>query len=248
MIFATGDTHGNFRRFAVRHFPEQKTMNRNDHIIICGDFGGVWDGSRQENEQLDWLDAKPFTTLWVDGNHENYDMLMDYPLEDWNGGKIQRIRPNILRLMRGQLYDIEGYSFFAMGGASSHDISGGILEPNDPMFKARRYQLDRQGASYRVNHRSWWKEELPSDEEYAKALETLERAGWKVDYVITHCPPSGIVNIIGEGAYKHDKLTDFLDMVSKRLEFHYWLFGHHHDNRAIGQNYILLYEQIVQVV
>ena len=72
--------------------------------------------------------------------------------------------------------------------------------------------------------------------------------GWQVDYVITHCAPSGLVDIIGHGAYQHDRLTDFLDMVSKRLIFKEWLFGHYHDNRAIGQNYILLYEQIVQVV
>ena len=36
MIFATGDTHGNFERFGTKHFPEQKEMSRSDHVIICG--------------------------------------------------------------------------------------------------------------------------------------------------------------------------------------------------------------------
>ena len=44
MIYATGDTHGNFQRFAPEHFPEQAGMTKEDYMIICGDFGGVWDG------------------------------------------------------------------------------------------------------------------------------------------------------------------------------------------------------------
>ena len=45
-----------------------------------------------------------------------------------------------------------------------------------------------------------------------------------------------------------DRLTDYFDTVIQRLEFYYWLFGHYHENRNIGQNYVLLYEQIVQVL
>lgn len=247
MVFATSDTHGNFLRFKARYFPEQHTMSRDDFVIICGDFGGVWNGSRQEKEQLDWLSNRPFTTLFVSGNHENYDRLREYPVEDWHGGRVQRIRPNILHLMRGQLYDIEGYTFFTMGGASSHDIKDGILEPDDPAFSKKRACLDERGAAYRINHHSWWQEELPSGDEYTEALVTLNRADWKVDYIISHCAPTGILQLINKG-YASDVLTDFFDMVSKRLQFHYWLFGHYHDNRAIGQNYVLLYEQIVQVI
>ena len=36
---------------------------------------------RQEMEErhwLDWLEAKPFTTLFVSGNHENFGMLTDF--------------------------------------------------------------------------------------------------------------------------------------------------------------------------
>lgn len=38
MIFATGDTHGNFLRFSTEHFPEQYKMDRDDYVIICGDY------------------------------------------------------------------------------------------------------------------------------------------------------------------------------------------------------------------
>jgi hypothetical protein len=81
------------------------------------------------------LEEKPFTTLFGSGNHENFDLLAEYPVEDWHGGKVQRIRPSVIHLMRGQVYSIQGKTFFTMGGASSHDINGGILEPDDPLFE-----------------------------------------------------------------------------------------------------------------
>ena len=65
MILATGDCHGGFQRFSRKHFPQQRKMGRDDYIIILGDFGGVWDSSAEERKQLDWLNEKPFTTLFV---------------------------------------------------------------------------------------------------------------------------------------------------------------------------------------
>ena len=108
MIYATGDTHGNFQRFAPEHFPEQAGMTKEDYMIICGDFGGVWDGGKKEERNLDWLEDLPFTTLFISGNHENFDLLRKYPTEEWNGGTIQRIRPHVIHLMRGQVFDLQG--------------------------------------------------------------------------------------------------------------------------------------------
>ena len=61
-----------------------------------------------------------------------------------------------------------------MGGASSHDIQGGILEPDDPQFLSKFHMLEARGAPFRVNHRSWWREELPSPEEYLEARRNLD--------------------------------------------------------------------------
>ena len=190
MIYATGDTHGNFQRFQTQHFPEQATMTREDYMIICGDFGGVWNGSEKEAHKLDWLESLPFTTLFVSGNHENFDLLAKYPVEEWNGGKIKRIRPHVIHLMRGQVYELQGYTFFTMGGASSHDIDDGILNPDASDFEEQYWALRRMGAYFRVNHHSWWKEELPSPAEYAEARRNLERVHYDVDYIITHCAPA----------------------------------------------------------
>ena len=246
MIFATGDTHGDFRRFGKNIFFEQDRLSKNDYVVVCGDFG-IWDNSARENYWLDWLNDKPFTTLFVAGNHSNYDLLSPYPIEEWHGGKVQFIRPSIIHLTRGQVFDIDGKRVFTMGGASSHDINDGILDPAAPDFKARRKTLDARNALYRVNRVSWWKEELPNEEEYRTALSNLDASGWRVNYVITHCCPSSIEDIVGQGLYQHDALTDFFDHIKDKLDFDYWLFGHYHDNQVIARKYILLYEQIVEL-
>ena len=146
---------------------------KEDMALVCGDFGCVWHGDGRDDESLDWLERRPFTTAFVAGNHENYDALRKYPLEEWRGGIIRRIRPSVILLERGQIFDLGGKQFFTMGGASSHDIQDGILEPDDPLFKKKCKELDARGAMYRVNHLSWWKEELPSKEEYRTARASL---------------------------------------------------------------------------
>ena len=169
MIYVTGDTHGNFERFRPEYFPEQAKLTKNDIVIIAGDFGGVWIGDSRDDGSLDWLESLPFTLAFVDGNHENFDALAAYPVEMWCGGKIQRIRPHILHLMRGQIFEMDGYRFFTMGGAMSHDIR------------------------CRTEHVSWWRQELPSGEEYAEARQNLDRVGWEVNYIITHCAATGTI-------------------------------------------------------
>ena len=247
-IFITGDTHGEFDRFREKVFYEQSALTKEDFVIICGDFGGVWDGSKEEQGWLDWLEAKPFTILFVSGNHENFDLMADYAVEDWHGGKVQRIRPSVIHLLRGQVYDIQGRTFFTMGGGSSHDIDDGILEPDDPQFRRKCRMLNHQGALFRINHQSWWREELPSGEEYQTARENLEKHNWAVDYIVTHCGPTSVQDSVGKGFYKADALTDFLDEVAERCRFRHWFFGHYHDNQVIHGKFALLYEQIIEVM
>lgn len=234
--------------YRPEYFPEQAGMTRKDYMIICGDFGGVWDGSKKEQRTLDWLESLPFTTLFVSGNHENFDRLKKYPVEEWNGGRVQAIRPHVLHLTRGQIFELQGYTFFTMGGTSSHDIDYGILDPKAPDFEEQYWTLRRMGVNFRVNHRSWWKEELPSEAEYKEARCNLERVNHQVDYVISHCAPSSIEDIIGGGGYVHDHLTDFLEEVKQNTKFHYWLYGHYHDNKIINDRFVLLWEQIVQII
>lgn len=183
----------------------------------------------------------------MDGNHENHDAIAAFPVEEWNGGKIHRIRSHVLHLMRGQIFELEGYRFFTMGGARSHDIEDGLLELNDPDFERKLLMLQRKPrARFRINHISWWEQELPSDEEYAEARQNLDQCGWQADYIVTHCAPTSTA-MMESRHNEADRLTDFLQEVKEKAEYSYWLFGHYHDNRAIDSKHILLWEQIVQI-
>ena len=137
MIYATGDLHGNSLRFQPQYFPEQSEMTKDDYMIVCGDFGCVWNGDKSDVPQFDRLEALPFTVLFVDGNHENFDALNEYPVAQWHGGMVHKIRPHVIHLMRGQAFELQGRMFFTMGGARSHDIADGILDMDSPDFYGR---------------------------------------------------------------------------------------------------------------
>lgn len=107
--------------------------------------------------------------------------------------------------------------------------------------------MDARNAMYRINHISWWKEELPNDEEYEIAFRNLENNGWKVDYIITHCCPTSVADILGGGMYQPDRLTGFFETIKERCDFNSWIFGHYHDNRTVMRKYTLLYEQIIHL-
>ena len=250
MIYITGDCHSDFRRFNTKNFPEQKDMIKDDYVIICGDFGGVWnidEESLQEAFNMDWLEDKPFTTLFVDGNHENFDRLNSYPVEEWNGGKVHRIRKSVIHLMRGQVFKLEGKTFFTFGGASSHDIDGGILDINNPDYHKKRKKLDREWIPYRINHISWWERELPNEEEMVEGVHNLETHGNNVDYIVTHCCASSSQAILSGGKYKTDIATNYLEQIKRNVKYKKWFFGHYHDNKMVNAEEILIYEQIIRI-
>ena len=247
MIFITGDTHGDVRRFSTESFFEQKEMTKDDFVIILGDFGLVWDWhgeSNYEKNWLDWLENKPFTTLFIDGNHENHDRLDAMEVEEWNGGRVHKVRPSVIHLMRGQVYIIDELTVFTFGGASSHDIRDGILEPDDPRIKEWNRDYDKL---FRINKRSWWERELPSRAEMEEGRQNLEKVDWKVDFVFTHCTSSSTTALLGLGTHEQDILTRYLQEIREKLDYRYWLFGHHHMDKAINSEEICLYEQIVQI-
>lgn len=255
MIYITGDIHGEPRRFNTARFPEQREMTKDDFVIICGDFGLVWDyrgESEDEKYGLNWLDNRPFTTLFVSGNHENFDRLYEYPVVDFHGGKAQQISKSVYHLMRGQIYELCGKKFFTFGGASSHDIQDGILDPanfdNEDDFKDTCRNWYRSGKMFRIKGMSWWERELPTQEEMDFGLKNLAEHGDKVDFIVTHCAPQQVVSMISRGGYKADVLTSYFASIAEDVEFTKWFFGHYHDDRQIMGKYELMYEYIMRIV
>lgn len=252
MVFVTGDCHADWSRFSKNSFPEQSEMTRDDFVIICGDFG-LWHDDNTERWWFKWLEEKNFTILFVDGNHENFDRLYnDFEVVDFHGGKAHKIRENIYHLMRGYVFELCGKKFFAFGGASSHDIKDGILDGKD--FKSKKELVNEynkrtlRGEMLRINHISWWKEEMPSQNEMDFGLETLKEHNNKVDFVVSHCCPQEIVAIFSHGSYKPDKLTSYFNVIAEMTDFSKWFFGHYHNNMQILSKFVMLYEQIVRII
>ena len=250
-VYITGDTHSRVERFNTKHFPEQKEMTRDDCVIVCGDFGLVWaeDGENSEEKYwLDWLDEKNFTLLFIDGNHDNFDRLYQYPVKEWHGGLVHEIRPHVLHLMRGEIYEIGGKTFFAFGGARSHDIDGGILDIEDFEYRMKKRQLDNLGIPYRINHISWWAEELSSDEERQHARDNLAKHNNEVDFILTHCCSSSTQALLNDDEYKPDVHTDFLDEIKQSVKYDHWYFGHYHAERSMSDKETLLYHKIIRII
>ena len=199
MIYVTGDTHG-------QH-----------------DFGKLQFFARQ-NPALSREDS-PFTVLFIDGNHENFDLLNAYPVEEWKGGKIHRIRPNIIHLMRGQVFVIEGKKIFTFGGASS---------------------VDREMRTEGV---SWWAAEVPDYAEFDEGIANLKRHDNTVDYIITHTADEramyypAMVRMLARKEVRPENrmLSAFEDTVTYR----HWYFGHYHIDASVNARKTVLYHEIV---
>lgn len=226
-------------------------MTRDDFVIVCGDFG-LWHDNKTERWWLNWLEEKNFTILFVDGNHENFDRLYsEFEVVDFHGGKAHKIRENIYHLMRGYVFDLCDKKFFAFGGASSHDIDDGILDRKD--FQSDRELVNeynrrtRRGEMLRINHVSWWKEEMPSPEEMAFGLKKLNDNKNDVDFIVSHCAPSHVAASISAGTYKPDMLTNYFETISQTVNFKKWFFGHYHNDIAVDDKYILLHDQIIRI-
>lgn len=255
MVYITGDCHSEFYKLGVRAFPEQKEMTREDFVIVSGDFGGIWKDDPEERYWLKWLSEKPFTLLFIDGNHENFDRLYgeEFPVVDYHGGKAHRIRENIYHLMRGYVFELCGKSFFVFGGASSHDISDGVIDKCDfrdtEEFKKTCKVWERTKKQFRINHESWWEQELPDQEEMERGRASLASCGNQVDYVISHCLPGSMLPALPQWDGKSDRLTEYFDeLLQKGLRFQMWYCGHYHREARIEERFRVLYHHIVRIL
>lgn len=227
MIYVTGDTHGEVSRF--EELKRKYFLSRQDTLIVAGDFGCIFGMGRRDEAKLDVLAALPYTILFLDGNHECFPEIFAYPEEMWNGGRIHRIRPNVLHLMRGQVYDLNGLTVFTMGGGCSID------------------------AMYRTPGRTWWPEEMPGDAEYAEAWENLKRHGNEVDVIISHAAPERAMQLFTETGVIENRfpqemrLNLFLEEVRRKVAHRHYYFGHMHVDQRLSDNMTALYYDVYQL-
>lgn len=247
MIWVTGDCHGEFNRFSSDRFPEGRKTTKDDYVIICGDFG-FWHDTPEQRYWFKWLNNKPWTTLFVDGNHENFDALNSLKVEEWNGGKIHRINDGIIHLMRGQVFTLQGLKFFTFGGAASHDIWDGIINTDKDGWLLKAKQWQKEGKVFRIDHYTWWKEEMPNDKEMEEGGNNLAVNNNKVDFIITHdCSVSTLVSMYGLHGCDANDLNYFLQEVQDGIDYKRWYFGHHHRDESFGKE-TCMYERIERIV
>lgn len=222
MIYITGDTHGDRSRFDDRRL---KHLTASDIIIVCGDFGFLWNGSEKERKILKSLAKKKFTIAFVDGSHENFGRLKACSEIQWNGGTAHQLAPNIIHLMRGQYYTIDGTTVFTMGGGESEEdeLSGEDV---------------------------WTGGSLPDRAELVMGAANIDLHDAQVDLIITHEPSSKIKSILSDqdslGSMSHiNALNAFLEQLAKTVDYKKWYFGSFHIDKRITSKITVVYQDII---
>lgn len=219
MIYITGDKHGDISYFKRK---QMKKIKKGDYVIITGDFGFFWDGSRAEKENLDFLASLPYNILFIDGTHENFDELEKYPIIPYFGAKARKIADNIYHLLRGQVYIIEKKGIFTFGGGVSRDLQK-MLDIN-----------------------MWFERELPSKEEFEEGVRQLKAYGSKIDYIITHEPPAQIKGTI-DPELTQNPVNTYLDQISRQITFDKWFFGSMHLDEEIKKGFFGVFNELLPV-
>ncbi len=216
MIYVTGDTHGevDICKLSRRNWPEEKMLTENDFLVILGDFGfpffdkNIMEARgymREYQYWTQWLAKKPYTILFIDGNHDNFNFWDSQPITEKWGGKVQHHPdiPNAYRLMRGEIYEINGKKIFTFGGAVSTDKIS------------------------RIKDVSWWEQEQATNEQIEYARKNLAAHNNTVDYIFTHTMPQEIIRSIGYLPIP-DNGAEYFDEVLHTVNYKIWACGHFH--------------------
>ena len=234
MIHLTGDIHGlsGAHRLFYGYDPYLHKIKEGDYLIVLGDFGLVWNQKENLNEKyfLDEINKRPWVTLFIEGNHENFDRLWSDEFEtiEFGGHCAKKIRDKILYLQRSCIYEIEGKKIFTMGGGTSVD------------------------KMYRTEGITWWKEEIPAYADLVEARANLSKHNYEVDYIITHScderslyyPP--IVNRSNKRG-KTQEENKLFNEYENNVKYKHWYFGHYHVDGSVNERKTVVYEKVLKI-
>lgn len=228
-IYITGDTHGglNVRKLESKRFPEGKKLTKNDYVAIMGDFG-IWN-SKKSRDFIRWLESKKFSVIFVEGNHEDYKYLSTFPVMDMFGSKVRKISDSIFQLMRGEVYNIDGYKIFTFGGARSVDKYTSCLQ---------------EGIDWFPEEESTYKEEFI-------AMENLAKHNNEVDFIFTHTCSTSTLNELGEifrfYIEGYDSQNRFFEEIKNTIEYKHWVFGHMHKDFRVSKKETAVFENVLNI-
>ena len=219
MIYITGDTHGDVDVYKLSPLSKEN-LSYDDYLIICGDAGICWAPEILEYH-LNTYRRLHCTIIFIDGNHENFEMLNNMPLVEFKGALMHRIDEHIFHVLRGEIMTLDNKTFLCIGGATSID------------------------KMYRNPYFSWWPEEEITNHDIDNAIANLAKVNNKVDYVITHCCDTPTVKRAFH--FRRDICTDQLNFIDKIVDYKHWFFGHYHFDREISDKKTCLYQSIVKL-
>ncbi len=221
MLYVTGDTHGDFERFASSKL---KKLRKGDVLFICGDFGFIWDGSKKEEKMLKKIGKLKYNVCFIDGTHENFERIRSYEQVEFHGGDAHHICGNLYHLMRGQVYDFDGTTVFAMGGGEIPDID------------------------IRTDGNSWSGDEIPTEAELYAGAKNLRARDNKVDIIITHEPPTkikGFLKLKDKEPARISGLNTYFEELGAACDYKHWFFGSMHMDKFISSSHIAVFQNVV---
>ena len=230
-VLITGDIHATIDISKLTDFriKFKNDFDKNDILIIAGDFGLIWTNEpcAEEKYWLNWLDEiAPWTTVFIDGNHENHIRLNSYPETMFCGARAHQISKTVYHIIRGEVLELNDMKILCIGGADSHD----------------KY--------WRVENIDWWADERISDKDVENALQNLIRFDNKVDYVVSHSLPSSIL-LRFLPYMKETPSSDQLDIILGNIEFtKSWISGHYHEDMERDEregSFHLIYDDIIML-
>lgn len=228
-VFITGNIHGklDIQKLNENNFREKRELSEYDNLIILGDFGLIWDNNIEDEMILDKLSKEKYKILFIDGTHENFDLLNKYELVDLYGGKAHKIRDNIYHLIRGEVYTIGKKDYLVFGGGES---------------------LDKE---LRIEGEDYWQEEYPSISDWENMNINLNKSNNYVDYILTHTPPSNDLKIIGEtvgiNLGEGNALNKDLQKVADNVKYKKWIHAYYHLDLDISKKHLSIFEKIIEL-
>lgn len=228
-VYVTGDIHSGLDMQKLRDWELGDSLGSDDHLIIAGDFGFPWDFSAEECADIAWLESRPYTVLFVDGNHERFDHWEERPMEPWHGGLTQRLSDtsSIRRLMRGRssISTARRYSPWAVPQAWTGNTACRIPAGGLRSSRTSAISIPRGQGSTRSAGRSTASSPIPAPRACSPTL--YPDPGWERPDV--------------------DRLTGFLDELEDRLDYKRWYCGHFHRDGNPDERHTVLYDRIVRL-
>lgn len=221
--YITGDCHQKFDK--IYNFIFKMKLNENDNIIVLGDMGLFWRYDKQDSDMIIdfYEDMFKCNLYFIDGNHENFELLKRIPIIDDLG--IGKVSKHIFYIPRGTIMDFENKKCLFIGGADSLD-------------KGRR-----------TENLSWWKDEQITQEN----IDSIPAAHYDYvfSHCCPRSVLENDKAILTDPRFDQDVIDhtseDKLEELKNKITFDKWGFGHYHQDVHLTDKFFCLYHSFEEV-